>query len=526
MGVPSLFKNIVDTFPGTLSNENKEPCHILCFDFNCLIHHSKNNMETFLNGKNTPIRNQEEIIIIEVIRYMIYIIEKVSPNIVYISMDGVVPAGKMKQQKSRRYKKFYDSEKNKQSSSFDSNKISPGTNFMSKLSGRIKNIMTVGLMQNKKYKIHFSDINVPGEGEAKIMKYLNTIQNPQNVVIYGLDADLIVLTMLQESHKIKLMREGVDNEFDFLNINLLKKNILNQYNISVSKDPNQFFMEFALITSLGGNDFVDPLPHCKIKFNGLDKLMNAYKQVCNTESLITKYDNQVNIHWNILFEIFKVLQPYEDKDLQKIYSKMSNNHSYDVSYEHTNYCNKNHPFYDNYKHIFESIQFHNPYSWWNQQFPSQDMKSVIKDYLKSLQWNIHYYIFNEPLSWHWYYTHENAPLLKDIVSFPISNAPSFTKDNTKPFFPLEQLFYIMPPQSASILPKNYQQYILENIDSYPRKVKLNVLKGIKNIYCDVLFHTPLLKNRKDIINILNKTEISQYEANRNIFRDNPFFKIG
>jgi len=56
--------------------------------------------------------------------------------------------------------------------------------------------------------IVLSGSDEPGEGEYKIFEHIRTCKNNQeNHIIYGLDADLIMLSLLQLPKQIYLYRE-------------------------------------------------------------------------------------------------------------------------------------------------------------------------------------------------------------------------------------------------------------------------------------------------------------------------------
>lgn len=528
MGIPALFKTFTTKYSNILESTDNIETDILCFDFNCLIHHCKNELkEDFKNIKNQ--RNQEEVLIVEIIGYFNNIIKMCNPEIVYISIDGVVPYGKMKQQRYRRFKS--NTEIN---NCFDSNKISPGTSFMSKLCARIKNLMTIGIKEplglKRKTKFYFNDVNVPGEGEAKLMKFLDQQDNSRKVIIYGLDADLIILSMLRNSHKIKLLREYEDS-FTLLNINNLKKSILNDYNISIHTDPERFFKDFTALSFLGGNDFVEPLPSCKIRDGGMKRIMNAYQTICKNKYIV---DENNNINYPLLLQIIQNISKSEEDDLVKIYDRIYNNRD-PVNLEeveHAFYSNPMHPEYSIFLELTKNIQFQNPYTWWNQIWFTKEKDSVTKfnkvinEYFKSIEWCKEYYLNSNVIDWNYFYPYEVAPLAKDFTK--IKTKLEFNETSKIPL-PFEQLFYIMPCSSFSLFPKNYQQWLVDP-DSpiktfYEKTLKMNILKGLKGIYTEPLFDYNIFEIQPIVIQILKNCPVTKYEINRNTVRDNHFFKF-
>jgi 5'-3' exoribonuclease 1 len=147
-------------------------------------------------------------------------------KLLYISIDGVVPFAKMTQQRKRRYLSVWRNTR-LNTDAWDSNAISPGTTFMSKLSDALNEFKSKNI---GRYNIIVSDSGEPGEGETKIFNYISKEQiTKQQIVIYGLDADLIMLSMLiGNQNNIYLMRESqfyrhyMDSDFLYMDIDLLK----------------------------------------------------------------------------------------------------------------------------------------------------------------------------------------------------------------------------------------------------------------------------------------------------------------
>jgi 5'-3' exonuclease len=120
-----------------------------------------------------------------------------------IAFDGVAPVAKLEQQRSRRYKSSYQNQLTKQifkktdPDPWNTSAITPGTKFMSDLSEYVQ------LYFNDPSRYHLSTIinstsDICGEGEHKIFEYIRKnalIHKEETTIIYGLDADLIILSI-------------------------------------------------------------------------------------------------------------------------------------------------------------------------------------------------------------------------------------------------------------------------------------------------------------------------------------------
>jgi 5'-3' exonuclease len=232
MGIPSYYRQLIQSIPGLLEKLNQYNslrwCHHLWIDFNCIIYHCINRpqMPTLIECGNKEI--YEERLIEEVIAYLDYIINIARPKeTIYIAVDGVVPAAKRRQQRMRRWTtNTNDSESNKPS--WNKNAITPGTDFMNALSSKLDIYIAKREFLHPKVHWRVSGPNEAGEGEHKIMKQLRLQPSFDYKIhfIYGLDADLILLTILHcaiyhPTESFFLYREelGKDNQIiynDFL----------------------------------------------------------------------------------------------------------------------------------------------------------------------------------------------------------------------------------------------------------------------------------------------------------------------
>ena len=125
------------------------------------------------------INNIDNLIIEHCIKYTRYIIDLIKPKFVYIMIDGVAPRAKINQQRERRYKSYFykkylnnSDSNNTANNQWDSNKITPGTNFMKQLNYHLINFKKSMQLVNN-VVIEISDSNDIGEGEHKMMKIIS-----------------------------------------------------------------------------------------------------------------------------------------------------------------------------------------------------------------------------------------------------------------------------------------------------------------------------------------------------------------
>jgi 5''-3'' exonuclease len=284
------FKNVYEDYPEILI-KHIEGNNNLFLDLNCAIHPCCKNI---IDNYNTVKVNKEILekkMINEVITYLKFILEKTNPNFLFVAIDGVAPTAKMTQQRLRRYKSVLDKQRIKDikkklnieenKTVWDTNAISPGTIFMNKLSNAINSYLS-----SLKIKVIFSDSFIPGEGEHKILDYIkhNTIEG--NTIIYGLDADLIMLAMVSRKNNIYLLRESVQfgktdtSVLLYFDINLFKIKLLGKLRELIYEKDESYHIEnhnllrliddYIFICFLLGNDF---LPHnlsVDLRYNGHD----------------------------------------------------------------------------------------------------------------------------------------------------------------------------------------------------------------------------------------------------------------
>ena len=104
MGIPSFYRRLSIAHKGLIGKDRGLKTAALYFDFNCLIY-------SVVRSPSMPVytaatHNEWEAALLHEIN--VYIVkvwtEAGSPNEVFLSVDGVVPVAKIKQQRLRRFK--------------------------------------------------------------------------------------------------------------------------------------------------------------------------------------------------------------------------------------------------------------------------------------------------------------------------------------------------------------------------------------------------------------------------------------
>ena len=202
MGIPSYFRRILQKFPACIKTPRGQVApDALFFDFNCLIYRC-------LRSESLPPYSYEthDIWESQLCEEVCKVVKEVwseagRPKKVHLAIDGVVPMAKIRQQRVRRFKSSWLSRTigttSSTSESWDKNAITPGTKFMDKLVTVLE-----GFCKRQGSGWTVSGVREPGEGEHKILDALRSFEvAPRSCMIYGLDADLILLSMIIKNQK-------------------------------------------------------------------------------------------------------------------------------------------------------------------------------------------------------------------------------------------------------------------------------------------------------------------------------------
>lgn len=155
------------------------------------------------------------------------LVQLVRPQkLLYLAIDGVAPRAKMNQQRARRFRaaqqlkdqlsKAAKKGEDVPAHPFDSNCITPGTEFMAKLTQYLRYYIRSRLGEDALWrtpKIILSGHEVPGEGEHKVMEYIRRCKMQKGYepnlrhCVYGNDADLVMLALATHEPHFVLLRQ-------------------------------------------------------------------------------------------------------------------------------------------------------------------------------------------------------------------------------------------------------------------------------------------------------------------------------
>ena len=491
MGIPFYFYVITRTHPGILLQHPPANPKALYLDFNGAIYQAVRK----LGDAGAPVN--DESVATETISYLDWLIGAVGGNLgeIGVCLDGVAPRAKMMQQRKRRFMGMFRSQMEKDaglqapssmSNAWDTCAISPGTAFM--------DTMAKHLRSHAQGKPHLwvSPADEPGEGEHKIFSRMARV-GPS--LIYGLDADLIMLSLVSHIPKVYLMREptqagvpGVEakstSPFLYVNIDALRVGILSsvrqhyQWPVTdealedaYTEEAKMWIESYIVLCFLLGNDFLPPLPALTLKSEGLETLLQAYGRILKAhpgeavvrdgtinydivglllEDLAKEEDRRV--HSACVENVERRSHAREPMDLIEFYPSVPQNRDPVAKAIAAGTCGPNWRL-TYYMGLFDTRRANVP----------QVMRESTMAYLRGMTWIYNYYT-QRPKDATWFYPYGYAPTIRDLVSTlqAEKTAIEATPANTKVdefVKPVVQLLSILPPTSMELLPLSVRAFM-------------------------------------------------------------------
>lgn len=569
MGIPGLFKNCIQKYNILFENKIiqtfiRETITRIQNDKSTVTTHARNRLFLDFNCAVYYVLKPEMRTDETLIEYTLAYIDtlcKLFPNLdlLYIALDGVPPRAKMEQQRARRFhsvckkkkatninKKYGDDlDKTNYNFHIDTNKITPGTEFMAKLSSAIREHLSTSDYYND-MKVIFSDAYLPGEGEHKLLKYIreNPADNDTNTIIYGLDGDLIMLSLVSREKNMYLLREAAQyggfakehegNKYLFLNIDNLKEALMEEFQLKMAFDidrqnTDRYIDDYIFLCFILGNDFVPKMHWFSLHEGGHEKLLSNYFTIHNfsEEFLVNRDTNYINRV--MLMDIFKELAYAEEHAIKKcirnrarqkppVKEEMSERERQQVLVD----------FYPlQYLDIEKGIDPFSP--GWNSRYynicfgfsrTKNNVEMVTAAYLKTLVWNFHYY-FVGCSDWDYYYPYHYSPTANDICDTlnditPTNLCKEYKFSNNEPIDPQMLLMMVLPLNSSDCMAKGIEKVLMDkgtDMDiHFPKKYTLNV--AFHRYYYECSANIPRFDS-STVRKFMKKIKLTSDEEDRN-----------
>ena len=454
MGIPAYYKKLTHSIPGLVSSHHHEVAWLF-MDFNCLIYYCIG-LQPEYDGDLW-----ENGLIESVVSCCKEIVKEVKPTEgVYIAIDGVVPMAKMRQQRLRRFKSVWEqglmadqqglmADQQGQSTTlikkWNTNAITPGTVFMDKLCTRLQTMCDENQWM-------FSGCLEPGEGEHKIMAQWRRGIYKGPIAVYGLDADLIVLSLLGQATNqlgtIWLFREvkPIDKPnalkpldkanalatYEWFSIDLLRDHLMRPSELC----KNYSIISYCFAMSILGNDFLPSSLGLKMRDGGHDELLHC---------LLELIDADMNIIEENLIELFRRLSQTEHHRIMNYIKVKQRQASYSTE---KGLGEQNWPL----------SQIEDLRGDWVARYTKLAGPSMesCKEYINGIKWIWSYYT-GKSVCYNWYYPYVLPPLWSALVMYLNSHTMCLQSEmpicvRIEELRPVEQLVLVLPLESWSLIP--------------------------------------------------------------------------
>lgn len=464
MGIPSYYKRLIDSVHGLVRKTHPGSIDWLWMDFNCMIYHCLRRPDAPVY----PCADWEKLFVDSVAKYLLHIVNEVKPQKgVYIAIDGVVPMAKMRQQRIRRFKSSWLAQNglSEGGGGWDTNSITPGTQFMEVLRKRLE--VLCAKHSTGKLKFILSSSNEPGEGEHKLMDMWRLENTTDTYAVYGLDADLIVLSLLnagnnpvwlfrEQIESGVVLRDAVGDEFYcWLSIDQLRTHIQGQIG-------DHSIDEYCFAMSVLGNDFLPASLSFKMRDDGHDALLECLQTL--QIPLLSK-SNEIN--WIGLESLISWLASSEESRIERFIGKkiaMSHN------YVGLPLGDNNWPLEQKEEATLMMGKRLSPN--WRTQYYQQwlggddNRRTLCANYIYGIQWIWSYYRgLNENICFNWFYSEGLPPLWSDLLNYIqkdiIGAFPGTVRIRREDIRPIEQLCLVLPLESWHLLGSNREKELVQ-----------------------------------------------------------------
>lgn len=557
MGVPGLFPKIVKMFPDAVKSINATDStgvtiDNFLIDTNPLLHASTQLHFHYGPGKrlldhNKGLNYEERMLktfehVFNLLKTIVKIIRPTKR--LYIAIDGTAPIAKQIQQRQRRFLAAASRPLDSDPVSFNSNAITPGTEFMLEftryLNYRIRKEMHAnGIWQ--RLNITFSPSSVAGEGEHKLMDYARamdpSIRITESYCIFGPDGDLIMLGLSAHIPRMYLFRQDLYSRgyYHIIDMGYVRTHLPRELGCNKKMsitDTNNIMDDFVFIGFLLGNDFLPKIKMFHKLADGMDLMLNVYKKTFRDTGLTIRVsggdDHTTEKPVISIEQVTKFVEKLNNYEVKYLESQASSitppldplfiDHTLDSN------INNNKLNYKKYRDFYYA-------KIWSLADLDSKVRGMCLDYLKGLMW-VYYYYTDTLYSWSFHYKYHYAPLMSDLLHTlqtltdeEMWNLATF--DIGKPSLPFVQLLSVLPSSSASLLPEEYRKLMCDESSKlvkkgyYPKDIHIDY-EGVTKKFMGVILldgvdtsevykHYSSIKTKKYVRNTPGKNSVFEYD---------------
>lgn len=267
MGIKNYISSLIKNYPDIICKKTNKNIDVLCIDTNSILHEICDKTKT------------KEEFISNLYKKLNKLIKRLNPKKIALFVDGQAVLAKAKLQFDRRCKHLY-----KTTEYIDSLNLTPGTLFMDFL-----DIKMTEYLNSLNIETYYSPSSEPNEGEIKLFIWLKKNYKNETICIYGNDADLIVLSLINKP----LLHIYIYNGKYYISLYKLIKSLskLSDYWYDFATHPIR--TDFGLLSLFIGNDYNNSI-------SNIDNLLEAYIDILYTNYpkrvFLVRKDGTINLN--------------------------------------------------------------------------------------------------------------------------------------------------------------------------------------------------------------------------------------
>lgn len=539
MGVLRFFRHIALKFPeclislkGTFSECEKATSkgvasEWLSLDLNSIFHPAVGELHTppkfiksLLRPRAPPLppaELSENVIFAAICKRLEQIVKIIDPSKgIYFAVDGTAGCSKCVQQKKRRFKTASERKQTPGIVTWDSTKISCGTEFMERLNQHIVKWIEQHTKSGwKSLQIIFSSHRIVGEGEHKIRFHMKDNPNVSFTVVSP-DADLIFLTSALPNSQAWIFRENIfdDIEGNFFLVDIAKFRTC--IIMTINPDSEKHLLnhktiidDFTIYCFGIGNDFLPSIPSINVANEGIELLLVVYPEVVRKHGSLSQISSsgQYSLRKESMIEFFRKMAETEVVTMIENFRKSRAKVRDSIMKK----------YLTNDNDIFELDIEKYKKEYYHQKFGGIDSCVIVHEYLRGMIFVARYYLEQIP-SWEWVYPFLYAPFFSDLAIHAETFDWECKFEPSTPFTPFEQLLSILPPQSARFLPECLRELTTSSsssiIDLFPQSFEVD-LEGKKDEHEGIILLPSVEPERIRSIFLSLKDKLSDAEKIRN-----------